>query len=187
MIKQTSPRAGGQRRAKAVDARHRSGFAPSVKVDSGILFAAEVIDAERRFIRSSWLDPIECNNSGLRVCLNGRHFQDPAHSFLFCYLCLCAEHNGHPSVDEAVALVEHADLVLSAEDLWYILDPILFDPECVSLDLLAREVVANAGRIERYRRLRREADAILDRDPQTVVPKRTSIRFICRLAGRVVA
>jgi len=166
---------------------HRSRFAPPVKSDPGIRFAAELIDAERRFIRGSWLDLVECNNAGLRAGLSGRHFQDAAHSFLYCYLSLCAEHIRYPSVNEAVVLAERADVILPIEDVWFILDPIFNNTERVSLDLLAREVVANAAKIERYRRLRREADEILDRDPRELVCLRsiTQRNRRVRAVGRV--
>lgn len=130
----------------------------------GNLIAAEIIDTEQRFISDGLLDPPGINDAGFRAGLTTEHFADPSHASLYEYICRAAETGEQITIEKAVA---HAGKnLLTAEDVRFIAKR-LFEkaPSSATLDELAQKIVDNHRRVERWRELGRERDAILDRDP----------------------
>lgn len=145
--------------------------------ERGMRFVAEILDDERRFLRAGFLNPPECNNAGYRASLRGRHFLDPAHSFLYCYICRCAERAKVASPTMAAKLAAHLKLCLSLEDIWFILDPIFSEEqESIALDDLARQVTKDSAKVDQWYELERKQEAILDRDPRELIPRREPYR-----------
>ncbi len=67
-------------------------------------FAAQTREAERTFVASLWLNPVEGHDAAVIAKLSGADFFDPRKRWLFQHLCKCAEQGVVPEVGDAVRL-----------------------------------------------------------------------------------
>ncbi len=86
-------------------------------------FLSKCIESERCLLCLGWMQPTNLNNIGSQLQLNGQHFCQPEHSFLYTYLCMAAQDGKHPNVDECVSL---ANKIRVDIDEYYLFNLILW-------------------------------------------------------------
>jgi hypothetical protein len=81
-------------------------------------FAEQTREAERTFIASLWLNPVAGHDAAVDAKLEGDDFFDPHHSWVFCYVCLCAESGLSPDVAESCRFAKRDGIHIFAPELF---------------------------------------------------------------------
>lgn len=76
-------------------------------------FVSRILEAERTYLTSLWLDPFEGNNAAVDAELCGSDFLLPAHSIVFMYVCMCAERSLKATVAGCVSVARSGAVQLS--------------------------------------------------------------------------
>ena len=106
--------------------------------EHGMIVAAACDRAERRSLAAGWGQPVGCSDTALVAGISGQSFTQPAYSFLFAYICTCAEQGVNPRVVTACQLAAEERLHLGTRDLLELLDDEEYRAD--ELDLYAFEV-----------------------------------------------
>jgi hypothetical protein len=136
-------------------------------------FIGDALKAERLTLRAGWHDPGGFHEAACDCGLTGGSWADPAHSYLFCYICLGFEEGREPNFNTFTALVADHGIGLNDHD---ILELTCFAPDPdVTLPELCEIVAANGERRERARALLAEAAELLSGHEYEVTLRTTDI------------
>lgn len=151
-------------------------------------FAARVLESERKFVASAWLDPIAGHNAAYKHELFGDRFADTAVGLVYAYVMACVDHVIRPSLDQCmyVGRRESPPVVFDVDWLYrLIMDSNTCDGRC---DGYAKQVADFAGIRARTARhhLSEAAKMMVDQDRFEVVvrerqPKHCSTSIPIRL------
>lgn len=122
-------------------------------------FIGDSLRSERLCLRAGWGDPAAFHDAACVYGLTGQSWADPAHSFLFCYICLGFEEGREVNFTTFAALVADHSIGLNDADIWE-LTAFQPDPD-VTLHELCQIVASNGDRRELARESLQHAAVLL--------------------------
>ena len=81
-------------------------------------FVSRALEAERTYLTSLWLDPVEGNNAACDAELCGADFILPGHAITFAYVCECAAYGLNATIAECISVAVSAGVQLGDNRSW---------------------------------------------------------------------
>lgn len=153
-------------------------------------FFDQACNVERHCMALAWYDPVSYHDLAFKFWLRGANFADPVSGFLHAYLCVLAELDRRPNVDEAVAVATAVGANLEAWDIYRLQDWIVDTWPAETLDEYAEAVADHHRRRLRAQQHQREVAKLLSPDEcraarKVHMPQRRTRNH--QLRGRAVA